>query len=87
MVTSGGMESIQLHTFGLARHAYMMLSCLQHNNGQPVARLYCDTEYQDPSTQGPLLNFNLLDAHGDIVGYSKVITMGHNVFLVCSHFT
>uniref|UniRef100_A0A3B3Q9F4 Molybdenum cofactor sulfurase n=1 Tax=Paramormyrops kingsleyae TaxID=1676925 RepID=A0A3B3Q9F4_9TELE len=69
---TGGMERIQLHTFGLARHTYMMLSCLQHNNGQPVARLYCDTEYQDPSTQGPLLNFNLLDAHGDIVGYSKV---------------
>ncbi|XP_048859745.1 molybdenum cofactor sulfurase-like isoform X2 [Brienomyrus brachyistius] len=69
---TGGIERIQLHTFGLARHTYMMLSCLQHNNGQPAARLYCDTEYQDPSTQGPLLNFNLLDAHGAIVGYSKV---------------
>ncbi|XP_007240365.3 molybdenum cofactor sulfurase [Astyanax mexicanus] len=72
---TGNMVNIQLHTFGLARYTYMMLSCLQHNNGQPVARIYCDNEFEDASEQGAVLNFNLLDCLGRVVGYSQVDKM------------
>ncbi|KAK1172322.1 molybdenum cofactor sulfurase-like [Acipenser oxyrinchus oxyrinchus] len=67
-----GMKNIKLHTFGLARYTYMILSTLQHANGKPVARIYSDTEFCDPSTQGAIINFNVLDNNGDIIGYSQV---------------
>ncbi|XP_041100886.1 molybdenum cofactor sulfurase isoform X2 [Polyodon spathula] len=67
-----GMKNIRLHTFGLARYTYLILSTLQHANGKPVARIYSDTEFCDPSTQGAIINFNVLDSNGDIIGYSQV---------------
>ncbi|MGH0135534.1 UNVERIFIED_CONTAM: hypothetical protein FKN15_023522 [Acipenser sinensis] len=67
-----GMKNIRLHTFGLARYTYMILSTLQHANGKPVACIYSDTEFCDPSTQGAIINFNMLDNNGDIIGYSQV---------------
>ncbi|XP_055757916.1 molybdenum cofactor sulfurase-like isoform X1 [Salvelinus fontinalis] len=69
---TGGMDKVQLHTFGLARYTYMLLSSLCHGNGQPVAQIYSDSEFENPSTQGAILNFNLTDCHGQIVGYSQV---------------
>ncbi|XP_038816281.1 molybdenum cofactor sulfurase-like [Salvelinus namaycush] len=69
---TGGMDKVQLHTFGLARFTYMLLSSLCHGNGQPVAQIYSDSEFENPSTQGAILNFNLTDCHGQIVGYSQV---------------
>ncbi|XP_029609047.1 molybdenum cofactor sulfurase isoform X1 [Salmo trutta] len=69
---TGGMDKVQLHTFGLARYTYMLLSSLCHGNGQPVAQIYSDSEFENPSTQGAILNFNLTDCHGEIVGYSQV---------------
>ncbi|XP_066535339.1 molybdenum cofactor sulfurase [Hoplias malabaricus] len=72
---TGSMVNIQLHTFGLARYTYMILSCLRHNNEQPVAQIYCDNEFESVAKQGAVLNFNLLDRHGQVVGYSKVDKM------------
>ncbi|XP_015212667.2 molybdenum cofactor sulfurase isoform X1 [Lepisosteus oculatus] len=69
---TGGMSFIKLHTFGLARYTYMILSSLQHANGSPVAQIYCETEYDDPDTQGAIINFNVLNDKGDIIGYSQV---------------
>uniref|UniRef100_A0A4W5P1U6 Molybdenum cofactor sulfurase n=1 Tax=Hucho hucho TaxID=62062 RepID=A0A4W5P1U6_9TELE len=69
---TGGMDKVQLHTFGLARYTYMLLSSLCHGNGQPVAQIYSESEFENPSTQGAILNFNLTDCHGQIIGYSQV---------------
>ncbi|KAG7455411.1 hypothetical protein MATL_G00256390 [Megalops atlanticus] len=69
---TGGMDRIQLHTFGLARYTYMLLSSLRHSNGRPVAQIYSSTEYDDPATQGAILNFSLLNSQGSFVGYSQV---------------
>ncbi|XP_021435885.2 molybdenum cofactor sulfurase isoform X2 [Oncorhynchus mykiss] len=69
---TGGMDKIQLHTFGLTRYTYMLLSSLCHGNGQPVAQIYSDSEFENPSTQGAILNFNLMDCHGQMIGYSQV---------------
>ncbi len=66
------MLNIQLHTFGLARYTYTVLSCLCHSNGKPVAQIYCDNDFQNIAEQGAILNFNLLDCHGQTVGYSQV---------------
>ncbi|KAL7877688.1 hypothetical protein SRHO_G00043310 [Serrasalmus rhombeus] len=72
---TGSMVNIQLHTFGLARYTYIMLSCLRHSNEQPVAQIYCDNEFESAAEQGAVLNFNLLDCHGRVVGYSQVDKM------------
>lgn len=69
---SGGIHNIQQHTFGLARYTYMLLSSLCHGNRQPVAQIYTEGQFESPSTQGAILNFNLMDCHGQIIGYSQV---------------
>uniref|UniRef100_A0A671LTN2 Molybdenum cofactor sulfurase n=1 Tax=Sinocyclocheilus anshuiensis TaxID=1608454 RepID=A0A671LTN2_9TELE len=72
---TGSMLNIQLHTFGLARYTYIVLSCLRHSNGKPVAQIHCDNDFQNIAEQGAILNFNLLDCHGRTVGYSQVDKM------------
>ncbi|KAM6998058.1 molybdenum cofactor sulfurase isoform 2-T2 [Tautogolabrus adspersus] len=72
---TGGMHNIQQHTFGLARYTYMLLSSLCHGNGRPVALIYTEGQFESPSTQGAILNFNLMDSHGQIIGYSQVDIM------------
>ncbi|XP_056250515.1 molybdenum cofactor sulfurase isoform X2 [Seriola aureovittata] len=72
---TGGMHNIQQHTFGLARYTYMLLSSLCHGNGRPVARIYTEGQFESPGTQGAILNFNLMDSHGQIIGYSQVDRM------------
>ncbi|KAG1950608.1 molybdenum cofactor sulfurase [Pimephales promelas] len=72
---TGGMVNIQLHTFGLARFTYIILSCLCHSNGKPVAQIHCDGDFRNIAEQGAILNFSLLDCHGQTVGYSQVDKM------------
>ncbi|XP_052428201.1 molybdenum cofactor sulfurase isoform X2 [Carassius gibelio] len=72
---TGSMLNIQLHTFGLARYTFSVLSCLCHCNGKPVAQIYCDNDFQNIAEQGAILNFNLLDCRGRTVGYSQVDKM------------
>ncbi|XP_043112329.1 molybdenum cofactor sulfurase [Puntigrus tetrazona] len=72
---TGSMLNVQLHAFGLARYTYVVLSCLRHSNGKPVARIHCDNDFQNIDEQGAVLNFNLLDCHGQTVGYSQVDKM------------
>ncbi|XP_010765124.1 molybdenum cofactor sulfurase [Notothenia coriiceps] len=72
---TGGMHNIQQHTFGLARYTYMLLSSVCHGNGRPVAQIYTEGQFESPSTQGAILNFNLKDSHGQIIGYSQVDRM------------
>ncbi|KAI5108127.1 molybdenum cofactor sulfurase [Silurus meridionalis] len=72
---TGSMKDIQLHTFGLARYTYIILSCLCHSNSQPVAQIYCDNEFENAAYQGATLNFNLLDGYGQVIGYFQVDKM------------
>ncbi|XP_073775280.1 molybdenum cofactor sulfurase isoform X4 [Danio rerio] len=72
---TGSMTNIQLHTFGLARYTYTVLSCLCHSNGKHVAQIYCDNDFQSIAEQGAIINFSLLDCHGRTVGYSQVDKM------------
>ncbi|CAN9500094.1 unnamed protein product [Ophioblennius macclurei] len=72
---TGNMHNIQQHTFGLARYTYMLLSSLCHGNGKPAARMYTEGQFESSITQGAIINFNLLDANGQIIGYSQVDRM------------
>lgn len=72
VLPSGGIHNIQQHTFGLARYTYMLLSSLCHGNGRPAARIYAEGQFESPSTQGAILNFNLMDSSGHIIGCSQV---------------
>ncbi|XP_061413417.1 molybdenum cofactor sulfurase isoform X1 [Lethenteron reissneri] len=69
---TGGMERVMRHAFSLARHSHHALASLHHGNGRPAVRLYGATDYEDPSTQGAIISFNVLGPDGDIVGYSQV---------------
>ncbi|XP_069000188.1 molybdenum cofactor sulfurase [Embiotoca jacksoni] len=72
---TGSMHNIQEHTFGLARYTYMLLSSLCHGNGRPVAQIYAEGQFETPITQGAILNFNLMDSNGQVIGYSQVDRM------------
>ncbi|XP_056465404.1 molybdenum cofactor sulfurase isoform X2 [Gadus chalcogrammus] len=94
---TGGMDHIQPHAFGLARYTHMLLSSLCHGNGHPVAQMYTQGQFDSPDTQGAILNFNLLDCRGHIIGYSQVDKLAslYNIHLrtgcfcntgACQHF-
>ncbi|EMP36600.1 Molybdenum cofactor sulfurase, partial [Chelonia mydas] len=68
----GGMENIKYHTFALSRYTYTVLSTLKYANGAPIVRIYSDSDFSSPDVQGPIINFNVLDENGDVIGYSQV---------------
>ncbi|XP_061305052.1 molybdenum cofactor sulfurase isoform X4 [Pezoporus flaviventris] len=69
---TGGMEKIKQHTFALAHYTYNVLSTLKYANGAPVVRIYSDTDFSNPDVQGPIINFNILDENGEVIGFSQV---------------
>uniref|UniRef100_A0A8C3J3A5 Molybdenum cofactor sulfurase n=1 Tax=Calidris pygmaea TaxID=425635 RepID=A0A8C3J3A5_9CHAR len=72
---TGGMEKIKQHTFVLAHYTYTVLSTLKYANGAPVVRIYSDTDFSNPDVQGPIINFNVLDENGEVIGFSEVDKM------------
>lgn len=60
------------HTLYLAKLVYDQLLQLHHANGMPVARLYSHTDYKCLSTQGAIVNFNLLRSNGEVIGFMEV---------------
>ncbi|CAG2059987.1 unnamed protein product, partial [Timema podura] len=69
----GSIEDIAMHTFSLAQSLFLNLISLHHSNGAPAVVLYTDTDYQNIDTQGGIVNFNLLRANGEYVGFVEVI--------------
>ncbi|XP_059337924.1 molybdenum cofactor sulfurase isoform X1 [Ammospiza nelsoni] len=78
---TGGMEKIKQHTFALAHYTYTVLSNLKYANGAPVVRIYSDTDFSNPDAQGPIINFNVLDENGQVLGFAQVDSMAslHNI--------
>ncbi|KAL4928860.1 putative molybdenum cofactor sulfurase protein (HxB) [Aspergillus undulatus] len=70
----GSMENISSHTRHLAKHLHDRMTALKHYNGAKVCRLYTSPQssYDDPSTQGPILAFNLRNSRGMWIGKSEV---------------
>lgn len=80
---TGGMVNIQQHTFALVQYTHSALSSLRYPNGAPVVRIYSDSGFSSPDVQGPIINFNVLDDGGNIIGYSQVDKMAslYNIHL------
>uniref|UniRef100_A0A8C0W1U8 Molybdenum cofactor sulfurase n=1 Tax=Castor canadensis TaxID=51338 RepID=A0A8C0W1U8_CASCN len=80
---TGGMENVRQHTFTLAQYTYAALSSLRYPNGAPVVRIYSDSEFSSPDVQGPIINLNVLEASGNVIGYSQVDKMAslYNIHL------
>ncbi|XP_039281365.1 molybdenum cofactor sulfurase 3 [Nilaparvata lugens] len=66
------MKTIAEHCLAMARYLHHKLLHLHHSNGNPAAVLYHDTDFENQSTQGNIVNFNILRCTGDFVGYAEV---------------
>ena len=74
----GGMAGISRHTFLLAKYAVTQLATLCHSNGSRVVRIYGDEDNymrDNIEQQGGIVNFNLLDQQGDVIGFSALKTL------------
>lgn len=70
--TKRTMQRIGTHCFRMARDLYEQLKGLEYSDGGKVVRFYCDTEFGDESTQGGIVNINVLDEKGGVVGFREV---------------
>lgn len=67
------MDTISSYTFYLSRNFYQRALSLHHFNNEPVFVIYADSTYNDLNTQGGIVNFNLIRANGEFIGYAEVI--------------
>ncbi|KAF7994271.1 hypothetical protein HCN44_003361 [Aphidius gifuensis] len=68
-------DKISNHVFSLSKYLYRLLSSLRHFNGNPVVKIYADSDYKDQKFQGGIVTFNLLRSNGDYVGYMEALHM------------
>lgn len=70
----GSMSNISSHTRYLAKRLYDRLFSLAHHNGVRVCQFYKSptSDYEDPSTQGPIVSFNLRNSDGEWIGKTEV---------------
>ncbi|RDK47136.1 molybdenum cofactor sulfurase [Aspergillus phoenicis ATCC 13157] len=73
----GSMDNISSHTRFLAKRLYDRMTTLRHYNGESVCHVYgpSHSDYTNPSTQGPILAFNLRSSQGAWIGKSEVEKM------------
>lgn len=69
------MTKITTHVFALAQFLHHSLLTLHHSNGNPVIKLYTDSDYEDPRVQGGIVTFNILRSNSEYVGYMEVLHM------------
>ena len=81
--TFKGMEVISNHTFQLAKYLHHQLTSLKHVNGRKVIQIYTQSDFQDIKLQGGIVNFNILQRNGAILGFTefKTIAQLNNVIL------
>lgn len=70
----GSLDRISSHSSFLTNHLYEGLSSLRHANGLPVCTIYKDSRssYQDASTQGPVVAFNIRNSNDEWVSNAEV---------------
>ncbi|EME39659.1 hypothetical protein DOTSEDRAFT_75341 [Dothistroma septosporum NZE10] len=68
------LERVATHTAALAKKLYETLSALRHGNGKQVCEIYNHeaSSYNDTSTQGPTVAFNLQDSQGRWISNSEL---------------
>ncbi|RFU29005.1 hypothetical protein B7463_g7348, partial [Scytalidium lignicola] len=70
----GSMDNISRHTQFLAKRLYDGLRRRYHSNGQPLVVIHNDpgNYYDDSTTQGATVAFNLKDSNGDFIPFQDV---------------
>ncbi|KAF2876836.1 pyridoxal phosphate-dependent transferase [Massariosphaeria phaeospora] len=70
----GSLEQVSKHTTFLTTKLHQGLLSLQHGNGLNVCEVYSDTAstYGNPTTQGPIVAFNIRNPHGGWVSNAEV---------------
>lgn len=66
------MDDISNRVFHVTRYLHKKLLMLHHSNGYRVVEIYRDTDYNDQTVQGNIVNFNLLRSSGEYIGYLEV---------------
>lgn len=66
------MERISKHCFGVARYLWAELNGLRHKNGRRVVQFYHDTDFTDRRKQGGIVNLNVLNEVGQVIGFSEM---------------
>lgn len=69
------MDTINHHTFHLAKDLYEQLKALRHKNGKRAAILYMDSDFSDIREQGGIVTFNIMRDDGSYIGYAEVSSM------------
>ncbi|KAK5173713.1 uncharacterized protein LTR77_002394 [Saxophila tyrrhenica] len=81
----GSLERVSRHTAMLAKELHDGLTALKYANERAVCKVHkhAASTYGKRKTQGPIVAFNLLDAHGDWVSNSEVEKLAtiHNIHL------
>jgi molybdenum cofactor sulfurtransferase len=68
----GSMHAISRHTSFLAQRVYKKLSTMTHSTGARVCRMYGNQAPDYTKSNGPMIAFNLQDAHGNWIGKTEV---------------
>lgn len=66
------MGLISRHVFELAKYTVTRLKALKHWNRTQVVEIYSDTQYDEITTQGGIINFNLKRANHQYIGFIEV---------------
>ncbi|CAD5125716.1 DgyrCDS13922 [Dimorphilus gyrociliatus] len=69
---TGGILNVQNYTFKLVKKCAGRLKSIQHTNGKKLIEIYSLHDTINKDTQGPVIAFNLFDASGNVIGYSRV---------------
>lgn len=74
---------ISRHVFNLGKILHHKLKNLKHHNDTSVVVLHHDTDFEDVSTQGGIVNFSLRHADGSFVGFAEFASIAalHNIVL------
>ena len=83
------MAGVSRRTFLLAKYAVTKLASLRHRNGARAVRVYGDEDNylgDHIEQQGGIVNFNLLDQHGDVIGFSALKTLCEMQDIVLRYF-
>jgi molybdenum cofactor sulfurtransferase len=77
----GSMSTISAHTTYLICRIFRGLAELRHSNGRPVCQIYNENgaAFEDPSSQGSAIAFNVLKADGQYVPYNEVEKSANDV--------
>eukprot|EP00768_Dysnectes_brevis_P003447 gnl/Dysnectes_brevis/2460_a2936_1480.p1 GENE.gnl/Dysnectes_brevis/2460_a2936_1480~~gnl/Dysnectes_brevis/2460_a2936_1480.p1 ORF type:complete len:529 (+),score=161.47 gnl/Dysnectes_brevis/2460_a2936_1480:125-1711(+) len=67
-----GMQRIQNHVWAVTKRLYDGLSALTHSNGSPMYEVYGEHFREEPSRQGGIVAFNMMEPSGKYVGYNTL---------------